>query len=375
MFCLKEYNKGYCMKKNLIFILLIFLTSCNLEFDDNKSEYDNIPDMIEASSYEIAFITDVGQLKDKSFNQGTWEGVKKYAYDNNKTYKYYQPANGNSATDDDRYDAIKAGIKGGGKIIICVGYMQGNALEKAAKEYPDVKFIFIDGWELGFENVCALIYKEEQAGYLAGYSLIMDGFRNIGFCGGGGGINPACQRFGYGYIQGANDASEILNETINIKYSWLYGASFSDSPELLTMLEGWYQTGTEVVFACGGSMCKSAFSAAAANKKYVVGVDVDQGNESNTVITSAIKNLQIGTIYALEQYYSDWSIMANNTISLGIIEDAVGLPMDSSKFKKFTHEDYYNIYNQIKEGLTIIDNDPTNAEIKKYSNVIIDYIK
>ncbi len=363
------------MKKSLILILFIFLTSCNFEFDDNKSEYDNIPDMIEASSYEIAFITDVGQLKDKSFNQGTWEGVKKYAYDNKKTYKYYQPANGNSATDDDRYDAIKAGIKGGGKIIICVGYMQGNALEKAAKEYPDIKFIFIDGWQLELENVSALVYKEEQAGYLAGYSLIMDGFRNIGFCGGGGGINPACQRFGYGYIQGANDAGKIINETINIKYSWLYGASFSDSPELLTMLEGWYQTGTEVVFACGGSMCKSAFSAAAANKKYVVGVDVDQGNESNTVITSAIKNLQIGTIYALEQYYSDWSIMANKTISLGITEDAVGLSMDSSKFRQFSHNEYNNIYHQIKEGLIIIDNDPNNAEIKKYSNVIIDYIK
>lgn len=358
-----------------ILLLLILLSGCQFSNNENKSEYDEIPDMIEASSYEIAFITDVGQLKDKSFNQGTWEGVKKYAYDNNKTYKYYQPANGNSATDDDRYDAIMAGINGGAKIIICVGYMQGNALEKAAKKFPNINFIFVDGWQLELDNVCALVYKEEQAGYLAGYAIVMDGFNNIGFSGGGGGTNPACQRFGYGYIQGANDAGKNMNKIINIKYSWLYGASFSDSPELLTMLEGWYQTGTDIVFACGGSMCKSAFSAAAANRKYVIGVDVDQSDESNTVITSAVKHLRTGIIYALGQYYEDWSLMANKTLRLGIEEEAVGLPIASSKFNQFSEEDYDEIYNRIKEGLIIIDNNPKDVEIKYYSNVVIDYIK
>ena len=56
---------------------------------DKGNEYDKIPDTMVADSYDIAFVTDIGQLKDKSFNQGTWEGVKKYAYDNGKSYKYY----------------------------------------------------------------------------------------------------------------------------------------------------------------------------------------------------------------------------------------------------------------------------------------------
>ncbi len=65
---------------------------------------ESIPDTKTSAdgTYEIAFVTDVGQLKDKSFNQGTWEGCKLYAAANNKSYKYYQPANSDKATDDDR---------------------------------------------------------------------------------------------------------------------------------------------------------------------------------------------------------------------------------------------------------------------------------
>ena len=69
---------------------------------------DDIEDTMTSADgkYEIAFVTDVGQLKDKSFNQGTWNGVKLYANENGLSYKYYQPANGDQATDDDRYDAM-----------------------------------------------------------------------------------------------------------------------------------------------------------------------------------------------------------------------------------------------------------------------------
>ena len=65
---------------------------------------DDIPDEMTSSDgkYEVAFVTDVGQLKDKSFNQGTFDGVKLYAAGAGKSYKYYQPAGGSQATDDDR---------------------------------------------------------------------------------------------------------------------------------------------------------------------------------------------------------------------------------------------------------------------------------
>ena len=109
---------------------------------------DDIEDNMtsEDGTYEVAFVTDVGQLKDKSFNEGTWDGVKLYAYNNGLSYKYYQPANGSEATDNDRYDAMAAAAEAGAKVVVCAGYLQETALRRAATDYPDTKFVFIDGY-------------------------------------------------------------------------------------------------------------------------------------------------------------------------------------------------------------------------------------
>ena len=171
-----------------------------------ETSANDIPDSMtsEDGKYELAFVTDVGQLKDKSFNQGTFDGVKLYAAANGLSYKYYQPANGSEATDDDRYDAMKAAVEGGADVVVCAGYLQEAALKKAAIEYPETPFVFIDGYPLTddagntLSNVAGIAFKEEQAGYLAGYAAVMDGFTKLGFSGGGGGTNPACCRFGYG---------------------------------------------------------------------------------------------------------------------------------------------------------------------------------
>ena len=172
----------------------------NTENDTNtEAAADAISDTMTSSDgkYEVAFVTDVGQLKDKSFNQGTWNGVKLYASQNDKSYKYYQPANGNQATDDDRFEAMKAAVDGGANVVVCAGFLQEAALTKAAIAYPDVDFVFVDGYALNGEdgqplaNVAGVSYKEEQAGYFAGYAAVMEGYTKLGFSGGGGGTNPA----------------------------------------------------------------------------------------------------------------------------------------------------------------------------------------
>lgn len=360
-----------------LFTALCLLASCDLGGNDKKGyNYDAIPDTMEAESYAIAFVTDIGQLKDKSFNQGTWEGIKRYAKENNKSYKYYQPANADKATDDDRYDAMKAAVDNGAEIVVCAGFMQGNALAKAAAEFTTVKFVFIDGWTLGMSNVTAVIFKEEQSGYLAGYAAVKEGYTKLGFAGGGGGKNPACQRFGYGFIQGANDAAGEKGIKVDMKYSWNYGAAFSASADLQGMLEGWYSTGTQVVFACGGSMCNSAFAAAAANNAKVIGVDVDQSGDSNTVITSAMKGLREGTMFALGKYFDGkWADVSDKDANLGAESDAVGLPTDTWSMKNFSVSDYENLFAKVKAGSVTIDNLPDGAETKTYANVNLDYIQ
>ena len=132
----------------MVMALMAGCGSNNNANNNSAKSADDIADEMtsENGKYEIAFVTDVGQLKDKSFNQGTYDGVKLYANANGKTYKYYQPANGDQATDDDRYDAMKAAVDNGATTVVCAGFMQEGALSRVAAEYPDVNFIFIDGY-------------------------------------------------------------------------------------------------------------------------------------------------------------------------------------------------------------------------------------
>lgn len=377
------------MKKLVAFILCMALVitcvacfaACNPKKDDDFSvkqyDYDAISDTCTSADgkYEVAFVTDVGQLKDKSFNQGTWEGLKRYAYENSKTYKYYQPANGDQATDADRFNAMKAAVDNGAQIVVCAGFLQETALKQAASTYPDTKFVFIDGYPIGYDNVAPISYQEEQSGYLAGYAAVMEGYTKLGFAGGGGGANPACCRFGYGFLQGADAAAAVKNVDVTVKYSWLYGGAFGPSTELQTMLSGWYSTGTEVIFCCGGTMCKSAFAAASANQGKVIGVDVDQSAESSTVITSAMKGLRESVMIALGKFYEGkFSDLAGVSTVLGAADDAVGLPTATWSMKNFTLKDYTELFEKMKKGEIAVDNNADNYN-KAYTHVTVEEIK
>ena len=342
---------------------------------------DDIADEMTSSDgkYQIAFVTDVGSLKDKSFNQGTYDGVKLYAAAAGKSYKYYQPANGNEATDDDRYNAMKLAADNGAEVIVCAGFLQEAALRKAAEEFTDVKFVFIDGSPLNLANVASIAFQEEQCGYLAGYAAVMDGYTKLGFSGGGGGTNAACNRYGYGFVQGADAAAKELGVQVEMNYSWLYGSSFSASNELQTMAAGWYQNGTEVIFACGGSMFQSISAAASAEDGKVIGVDVDQSYESPTVITSAMKGIGAAAQQALTAAESEetWTAFVGDVstaVTLGAAEGAVGLPTDTWSLEGWTVEEYEAMLAQIVDGTLTVDGSDV-PEPASTDNVTVNIVK
>ena len=373
------------MKKFLAMILALVmalsLVACGDKKDDPKTDdnqgdnpevteitnADEIADEMtsEDGKYEIAFVTDVGQLKDKSFNQGTFDGVKLYAANNGLSYKYYQPANGDQATDDDRYDAMKAAAEGGAKVIVAAGFMQATALTKAAAEFTDVKFVFVDRDSAvtledgtALKNVLGICFQEEQCGYLAGYAVVKEGYTKLGFTGGGGGDNPACCRYGYGFVQGASAAAAEMGVKVEMNYSWLYGASFSASTELQTMASGWYENGTEVIFACGGNMFQSVAAAAAANDGAVVGVDVDQSSQSDTVITSAMKGLSASVQWACGKVYDgSFDEIGGTFVTLGAKDNAVGLPTATWSLTKWTVDDYNAMLAKMADGSLVVAND------------------
>ena len=183
----------------------------------------------------------------------------------------------------------------------------------------------------------------------------MEGYTKLGFSGGGGGSNPACIRYGYGYAQGANAAAEEKGVDVSMRYSWEYGSSFSASDDLQAMLAGWFNAGTEVIFMCGGSMFNSGTAAAEAAEAYIIGVDVDQSPLSETVVTSALKGLDASVIKTLTDFYEGGALISGQSV-LGAADDAVGLPVDSWSLANWSVEEYEALFAKIKGGELVVDN-------------------
>lgn len=315
-------------------------------------------------TYEIALVTDVGNIDDKSFNQGSWEGVQEYAEANGKTYNYYRPSEDSAEA---RIETIKAAIDKGAKVVVCPGYLHEDTVFAVQNEYPDVQFLLLDGephsadyatYETA-KNTHCILYKEEQAGYLAGYAAVKEGFTELGFL--GGMEVPAVIRYGYGFIQGAEAAAVEDNVDVNMKY-W-YSGSFNPTDDIKTKMSGWYTEGTQTVFACGGGIYLSAVAAAdGTTDGKLIGVDVDQSGDSDRVVTSAMKELTTSVVLALTDLYENGGTwpeeLAGVTSTLGAAEDCVGLPTaeGSWRLENFTVEQYEELYKAVKDGSVEISN-------------------
>jgi len=318
-----------------------------------------------AETYEIGMITDIGHIDDKSFNQGTWEAIKAYADANGKTYNYYQP----SAQSTEIYlERIDQAVADGAKIIVTPGYLFEEPIFIAQDKYPDVDFVLIDGNPHNADyseyrtnkNAVGIVFAEEQSGFLAGYAAVKDGYTKLGFM--GGMAVPAVVRYGYGFVQGADYAAKEMGLT-DVAINYNYTGGFDATPEAQAMASSWYNDGIQVIFACGGAMGNSVMAAAEASKDgKVIGVDVDQSSESPAVITSAMKGLGAAVEQALTAYYGS-KFPGGEAWVLGADKDGVKLPMDTSKFTKFTQADYDAIYAKLAKGEVVPQKDVVDSPV------------
>lgn len=229
-------------------------------------------------TYDLALITDIGTIDDKSFNQGAWEGVVAYAEANNVTHKYYKPT---EKSTDAYLAAIDLAVNAGAKTIVTPGFLFEEPIYIAQDIYPEVNFILLDGEPHSADyadyrtekNMMPILYAEQEAGFLAGYAVVKAGYTKLGFM--GGMAVPAVIRYGYGFVQGAEKAAEELGIS-EITMNYHYTGGFDATPEAQTLAASWYNDGVEVIFGCGGAVGNSVMAAAEAAGKFVVGVDVDQ---------------------------------------------------------------------------------------------------
>ncbi|MDR2909115.1 MAG: BMP family ABC transporter substrate-binding protein [Oscillospiraceae bacterium] len=327
-----------------------------------------------ADGAELALITDLGTIDDKSFNQGAWEGLVQYAEENGISHKYYQPT---EQSTDAYLTAIGLAITGGAKLIVTPGYLFEEPIFLAQEMYPEVTFVLLDGEPRNADyseyrtdaNAVAILYAEEQAGFLAGYAAVKDGNTSLGFM--GGMSVPAVIRYGYGFVQGAEQAATELGLAAgSITMNYHYTGDFAATPETQAMAASWYQGGTQIIFACGGAVGNSVMAAAEAAGAKVIGVDKDQSGESDTVITSAVKGLGASVYSAISDFYAG-GFPGGTTQIFDAATNGVGLPMATSKFETFAQADYDAIFGQLASGSITLTKDTDVTQVTEIATTCV----
>ena len=376
------------MKKILSLILaavmLLSLTACGGSGDNGAASGE--------SEYRIAMMSDFSGINDQSFNQTTWEACSAFGEANGMEIRYYQPT---TSDDAGRIAVAEMAIADGYNVIVMPGYAFAATVVELANNYPDVKLIALDvsvgdllekavsakgetydytpaNWDLNayvnMSNVYCAVYQEELCGYMAGYAAVKLGYTSLGFL--GGMAVPAVQRFGYGYVQGADAAAAELG--IEIEMNYVYGGIFYGDADITAVMDTWYANGTQVVFACGGSIWSSAAESA---KKYggkIIGVDTDQAAlidaayGEGLTITSAMKGLAPTTINTLTEIVvnGNWESFAGKVETLGLVSEDptanyVQLAPSTLFGEGFTSDDYAALVKAMLEGTVAVSNDTT----------------
>ena len=359
----------------LAVVMVLSLVACG-EKEPSADNQNNTTD-----TYEIVMLMDLpgGSVDDGSFCEATWDGIEKYCAETGATSTYMTPA---EESKESYLSLIDQAIAAGGKVLVCPGYLFEDAIYEAQDKHPETKFILIDGrphssdyttYRTG-DNVYSVLFAEQEVGFMAGYASVMEGYRNLAFFGGMAVTSVA--RFGYGYVCGAEQAAKDLGLAageVNMIY-W-YSGDFMASPEKLTTVKGWYETGTEVVFSCGGTICESAFAAAEELGKAVIGVDLDQAGDSSSVITSAMKGCANATYDALIGY-KNGNFPGGQDAVLGAAVDCVGLATgDSWRLQNYTEEQYQELYERLKNDVDgIASAIPTDADIEDPTQIPLELV-
>jgi len=370
-------------------MLLVFIAACTddtpaandppavddtVEQDD---DYDYELNGIELEDLRIALVAHGPESIqfDGSFNEGAWNGIVQFlearSLNPAVNANFFQSIEAdNEARVDVMIDAIETW---GAHILILPGFHFAASVYTAANLFPDTMFVVLDTrTDPGPTpaNVVSILYAEEQSGFLAGYAVVMEGYRNLGFM--GGVAVPAVVRFGHGFIEGADFAAQELGLSAgDVSISYHYIGAFAPSPEVATMAASWYAGGTDVIFAAAGGAGASVISAAEDAGTWMVGVDVDQSGASDAVLTSAMKALAVSVVDMLTDFVSD-DFQGGADLLFDASNNGVALPMDTSRFSNFTSAQFYDVFAQIANGSVVVTTELVDPDLGTDPNLYVE---
>ena len=338
------------MKHSLIRLLLVALlalgtgalAACGSDDESSSGGSGGGSDTAAKKKIKVGIVTDIGGLDDRGFNQLAYKGLQQAKAElgadiralTSKSNADYVPNLTSLARQ--KYD-----------LVIGIGFLMGESTVKVAKAFPQTKFANIDypaAALKGPANVRGLVFKENEGGYLVGYMAGLyskeKGGNQISVV--GGQKVPAVEGFAAGYEAGAKKANP------DVKTQLAYSQDFVDQAKCKEIALNQIDKGSEVVFAVAGNCGLGALDAAKEKNVQSIGVDADQGYVNSSVMTSALKKVDVA-VFETAKAFQDGSFKGGEDQVFDIKSDGLGLGTVSPAGKPF-EADVNKIKEQIASG-------------------------
>jgi basic membrane protein A len=281
-----------------------------------------------AQDFTPAVVFDMGGKFDKSFNEAAYNGAERFKQETGIDYLEFEVTN-----ESQRDQALRRMARRGADVVVAVGFSFATPLEAIAKEYPDTKFVIIDG-VVEQPNVQSVVFKEHEGSFLVGMAAAMASQTGkVGFV--GGMDIPLIRNFAHGYQQGVKhvdpDAEVLVNMTGTTPAAW------NDPAKGAELAQSQFDRGADVVYAAAGGTGLGVLQAAADSGKLSIGVDSNQNYlHPGSVLTSMLKRVDVAVYNAFKD--AQEGDLETGVKNLGLAEEGVGYALDEHNRDLITPE-------------------------------------
>lgn len=273
-----------------------------------------------AALAEPALIYDLGGKFDKSFNEAAFNGAEKWAKETGGSYREIE-----LQSEAQREQALRRFAEAGANPIVTTGFAIASTLDEVARDYPETKFVNIDGWLPEIPaNVALISFQEHQGSYLVGMMAAMASKTNtVGFI--GGMDIPLIRHFGCGYAQGAKAVNPDINIVANM--TGTTPTAWNDPVKGSELAKAQISQGADVIYAAAGGTGVGVLQTAADEGILSIGVDSNQNHlHSGKVLTSMLKRVDVAVYNSMK---AGTALETGGSTVLGLAEEGVGVAMDS----------------------------------------------
>ena len=369
------------MKKALTLLIVLSLlffavTSCSKKAEEPMAAAEE-----KAEPLKVGMVTDSGTIDDKSFNQGTWEGIQAAQKDMDIEIKYLKPT---GTTEADYLKEIGNLYDAGYKFIVTPGFKFETAIYQAQSKYEDANFVLLDGiphpGDYNAEvksNTVSIFFAEHESGFLAGVAAalqLQEG--QIGFI--GGMEIPPVQKFNWGFQQGVDYANENLGTAITIAAeNVVYQGSFDNVAAGQQLAAQMFDKGIDAIFCAAGGVGVGAINEAKARAKsgeevWIIGVDVDQYAEGiyegdkSIILTSAMKRIDRAA-YDMIEAKLNGTFPGGQTLTLDATNGGVSIPDENPNLSSDVEAKVAEVSDMLKAGdITVL---AEQGELIKLTNL------